>query len=186
VTGLRLDFTLRPRQFVDLDTLTETALGGLRDAGLHARGFPDLDVVLATLRREGAPGLDITTAEAAPLRQAVPPGPAALDVAAEHVPPATAAGKRAWRQRIAAAWSAPPLLTELVWADVALAVPGSILGPLEVVLDALEPVLGRDPRGRDRQEFFPGDDRIVWLRVRRESRRGAPPLRLRLGPARAG
>ncbi|MDQ3276200.1 MAG: hypothetical protein M3Q39_14545, partial [Actinomycetota bacterium] len=52
-------------------------------------------------------------------------------------------------------------------------------GPLEVVLDALEPVLGRDPRGRQWQAFFPNDHRVVWLRVLRAA--DGPAVRLRLG-----
>lgn len=63
---------------------------------------------------------------------------------------------------------------------MALGVPGSLFGPLEVVLDALEPILGRDPRGRDWQEFFPNDDRITWLRVRR-TQPSAKPLSLAIG-----
>jgi hypothetical protein len=86
---------------------------------------------------------------------------------------------RAWRRRIAEQWRDAEILTGDVWADVALGGSGSLLGPLEVVLDALEPVLGRDPRGRGWQEFFPNDHRIVWLRVRRVAK---PALRLRLGP----
>ncbi len=63
-----------------------------------------------------------------------------------------------------------------MWADVALHGGGSLLGPLEVTLDALEPVLGRDPRGRDWQEFFPNDHVIGWLRVRAcHARAGAAP-----------
>ncbi|MDP9405978.1 MAG: hypothetical protein M3O86_05160, partial [Actinomycetota bacterium] len=64
-------------------------------------------------------------------------------------------------------------------ADVALCSAGALLSPLEVVLDALEPVLGRDQRGRDWQEFFPNDHVVTWLRVRRVAR--GPALTLRLG-----
>lgn len=38
---------------------------------------------------------------------------------------------------------------------------------MKPVIDGLEPLLGRDPRGRLR--FVPNDHLIVWLRVTRDS-----------------
>jgi hypothetical protein len=182
--GVRLAFVVRPRQFVDLDTLAEAALAGLRDAGAYDRGFPGLDAVLAEKAAEGSPGLVVAPAAVAALCAVPPPGPAPLDVVGA-LPGPRAPGKAAWRDAIAAAWAPRQVLdAAAVWADVALAVGGSLLGPLEPVLDALEPVLGRDPRGRAWQAFFPNDDRILWLRVHRAPR-GDPPVRLRLGPIRA-
>jgi hypothetical protein len=183
---MRLAFTLRPRRFVDLDTLVETALAGLRDAGALRRGAPDLDVVLAT-KATGATataptGLRVDAVAGAALRAQPHPGPALLDAGSAALPGARREGKRAWREVLHGAWRGRGPLGGEVWAEVALAVPGSIVAPLEPILDALEPVLGRDPRGRDWQEFFPADDRITWLRVRRDQRPGAPALRLVLGP----
>lgn len=179
--ALRLHFTLRPRQFVDLDTLVVTTVAGLREAGLQRRGLPDLDIVLAT-RAEAAPtGAVVRFLSAAELLAESPPGPAMLEVSAPEPPGTRAEGKRAWRERIAAAWGPRSVLEGPVWAEVLLGRTGSLLAPLEPVLDALEPVLGRDPRGRDWQEFFPTDDRIVWLRIARAVDPGAPLLRLRLG-----
>ncbi|MBA2528625.1 MAG: hypothetical protein H0V19_01465, partial [Euzebyales bacterium] len=94
--------------------------------------------------------------------------------------PGRPAAKAAWRDAVAATWARRPVLAGDVWADVALRVGGSLLGPLEVVLDGLEPVLGRDPRGRDWQDFFPNDHLVNWLRVTRSTR--GPALRLTLGP----
>jgi hypothetical protein len=183
-SGLALAFTVRPRQFVDLDTLAENALAGLRDAAVLQRGLPGLDAVLATKAEGSATGLHLRAAPAGELAASAPPGPAALDAVGVRLPGTGREGKRAWREALAAAWAGAPTLDGPVWAEVVLGVRGSLLTPLEPVLDALEPVLGRDPRGRDWQEFFPADDRITWLRVRRGAE-GDPPVRLRLGP-RAG
>ena len=102
-----------------------------------------------------------------------------LDVRAAAVPRSDRAAKREWRAAIAAAWDGRDHVDADAFADVTFASRSSLLGPLEMVLDALEPVLGRDPRGRTWQEFFPNDHRILWLRVRRG---GDAPVRLRLGP----
>ena len=113
------------------------------------------------------------------LARLTPPGPALLAASSHHVPrPGDRQAKRAWRDVLAATWRGAPVDGE-VWIDVALQGPRSVLGPLEVVLDALEPVLGRDARGRDWQEFFPNDDRVTWLRVRRTAL--DPALTLTLG-----
>ena len=177
--GLRLAFVLRPGRWVDLDTLAESTARGLRDAGaLHPR-YAGLDAVLCTKAFGAQPGAVITPVAAASLAGS-PPGPEAVAVTDTAVPRRdNRTAKRAWRERIAAAWNRDMVLEGPSWADVELAVTGSLFGPLEVVLDGLEPVLGRDPRGRSWQEFFPNDDRIEWLRVRR---RGGAGLTLRLGP----
>lgn len=180
--GVVLAFTVAATRWVDLDTLAEETLAGLRDAGVWRRGFGGLDALLATRRDGTDPGAVIEPIAAAALRRRRPPGPVALDATGKKVPrPGAIAGKRAWRRRLADVWSGRPALTADVWADLELDVGGSLLGPLEPALDALEPVLGRDPRGRQWQEFFPNDHVIRWLRVRR-ARAGAPALRLRLGP----
>lgn len=179
--GLVLHFTVRPRQFVDLDTLVQTALAGLRDAGVYRRGFPGLDVILAAKAIGPETGLRTESAEAAVIAGREPPGPMLLDVHAAALPGSGREGKRAWREAIGAAWGSRATVPGEAWADVALRVSGSVLGPLEPILDALEPALGRDPRGRSWQEFFPADDRITWLRVRREQAADAPVLGLRLG-----
>jgi hypothetical protein len=176
--ALELDFVLPPRRWVDVDTLVESTVAGLRDAGVVAPRLAGLDGITATKRFGAAPGVAIRTVREAPL-WSLPPGAVALDVATDAVPLARRDAKRMWRDTLDRRWSGRPVLTGAVWTDVALAGEGSLLGRLEVVLDALEPVLGRDPRGRPWQEFFPNDDRIEWLRVRRD--RAGPALRLQLG-----
>lgn len=183
--AVELRFGTAPRQFVDLDTVTESTVAGLRDAGWWGRGFGGLEALLATRAVAPRPGLLARTTTPAALRRRRPPGPIAAEVAAAVAPRQRLAAKRAWRDDVAAAWGSRPPLTGPVWADVALATRGSLLAPVEVVLDGLEPVLGRDPRGRAAQEFFPADDRIVWLRLRRAAP-AAPGVVLRLGSAADG
>jgi len=179
--AVRLDFALAPRRWVDLDSLVEIAIAGLRDGGMFSARLSDLDGFVAT-KGEGPPGLTITPADPRDLAAEDQPGPVALDLDTDHPPrPGQRDAKRALRERLGQVWSGRPFLDAAVWTDVALSSAGSLLGPLEPVLDTLEPVLGRDPRGQPRQEFFPNDDRIVWLRVRRADP-GGPALRVQLGP----
>lgn len=176
--GLRLDFTLAPQRFVDLDSLVALTLGGLRDGGALTRGLRGLDALLAT-RAAGESGASITAVEPAALISVPPPGPVEVDV---HAPerPSGVAGKRALRTLVAAQRSAARVLAGPVWAEVLVADDRALTSGLEETLDCLEPVLGRDPRGQPRQEFFPNDHRVTWLRVARTT--AAPALRLRLGP----
>jgi hypothetical protein len=180
VTGVALDFILPPTAWVDVDTLAENTLAGLRDAGVLPARMAGLDAVIATKHSGGEPGATVAFATADALRRRRTPGDTACDVTWDHTPRSGDRNqKRLWRRRIAEQWGDREILAGDVWADVALGGAGSLLGPLEVVLDALEPVLGRDPRGRGWQEFFPNDHHIVWLRARRVAR---PALRLRVGP----
>lgn len=175
---LRLDFTLPPRRWVDLDTILTTTVAGLRDGAVYGRGLAGLEGVLAR-KHFGAPA-GVTLSVEDSLLGVPPPGPTLLAVDAAQPPTAERASKVAWRDRIVGAWAGRASLDGPVWADVRLWAPRSLLSRLEVVLDGLEPVLGRDPRGRAWQEFFPADDRIMWLRVVR-----APlgqGLGLELGP----
>ena len=177
-SGFTVAFFLRQGRWVDLDTLTETTAQGLRDAGALQARYAGLDAVVATKAFGDHPGAIITPLAAAGLAHP-PPGPPLFTASDAVVPrPGNRDAKRAWRALIAAAWGRSGPLEGACWADVELGVPGSLFGPLEVVLDALEPVLGRDPRGRDWQEFFPNDDRIQWLRVRRNAAVAGVTLRM--------
>jgi hypothetical protein len=178
--GALLAFRLPAGRWVDLDTLVVATLSGARDAGALAPGLRGLDALLATKGAGDPPGAELRVVRAASLRRRRVPGPAAVAVSSDLlVRPGQRSHKLAWRDAISTAWGDRPVLDGDVWTDVALRVDGSLLGPLEVVLDALEPVLGRDPRGRQWQAFFPNDHRITWLRVTRASRGAA--VRLRLG-----
>lgn len=177
--GVQLDFTIEPGRWVDLDSLVHPVLAGLRDAGAFSRGYPQLDVLVATKREGSATGVVVGLVDPAVLLAAHAPGPVAVHVAGQTIPrPGAVVDKRAWRERVAHAWGDRAPFQGTAWVEVALDA-GSLLHPLEVVLDALEPVLGRDPRGQERQEFFPNDHVIEWLRVRRSA--GEAPLELRLG-----
>lgn len=183
---LGLDFVLAPGRWVDLDSVAEVAVAGLRDGGTLGPRLATLDALLAT-KREGAPtGVTVTTAEPGTLAALARPGEQAVAVTAERLPlPGDRDAKRALRALLAAAWDDGAPLDGPVWSEVALNTGGSLLAALEPALDTLEPVLGRDPRGQPRQEFFPNDDRIVWLRVLRSGLSG-PPLQLKVGPCHTG
>ncbi len=175
--AVRLDFTLAAGRWVDLDSLVEVAVAGLRDGGMTA-----LDALIATKRDGAVSGLTVTPADPATLTAQPPPGPTAVTVEAPTLPlPGRREAKEALRDRLASAWDSRPLLEGDVWADLALATAGSLLAAMEPALDTLEPVLGRDPRGQPRQQFFPFDDRIVWLRIHRTT---GPAVTLSLGPVR--
>lgn len=180
VDGLELAFTLRSGHWVDLDTLTETALDGLRDAGVLPRGRRGLDALIAT-KAFGTPSGLRAWGRAAGLLSARPaPGECLLDVSGPGLASSPdRAAKRSWRARVEGGWDGRPVVVGDVWVEVVHAEEGSVTRGLEALLDVLEPVLGRDPRGRPWQEFFPNDDRIVWLRVRRAA--SGPGRRLRLG-----
>lgn len=176
VRGVKLDFTLAPRRWVDLDSLVEVAVAGLRDAGVTP-----LDALVATKREGPVSGLTVAKVDPVRLAAAPPPGPPAVTVEAAEMPlPGRREAKRALRDRLAAVWNHRPLVEGEVWADVAIATSGALLPAMEPALDTLEPVLGRDPRGQPRQEFFPYDDRITWLRVHRTPP-DSPPLVLTVG-----
>jgi hypothetical protein len=178
--GVRLLFHVEPDRWIDLDTLTEEALAGLRDGGLLAARFAELDAFLAEKRVGTKPGLRIRPEPARVVAAVAPPGPCLVDVAGDVLPrPGRREEKARWRDLLAAGWGDRPPLSGDVWAEVRLGTARSLVTSLEPALDALEPILGRDPRGRDWQRFFPNDDRIVWLRVQREPL--GPPIRLRLG-----
>lgn len=180
--GIEVAFRLPEGRWVDLDTILTTTLAGLRDAGALRPRLAGLDSVVATKRTGDLPGVRLQTASASMLERRRTPGPTLLDVTGDSVP-RDRAGKEALRAAVARVWADRPLLTEEVWAEVRLCGTGSLLGPLEATLDCLEPCLGRDPRGRDWQRFFPNDHRITWLRL---SRATTPALRLRVGRCRAG
>lgn len=178
IDGVRLDFVVGARQWVDIDTLAEATLRGLADAG--AVDLALLDAVVVTKAAAGAPSATVTPTSAGALRRRPPPGPTLLTTDTDARPrPGDVESKRRWREQIRQAWGDRAELTAPSWVDVALHGRGSLLSTLEVTLDALEPVLGRDPRGRAWQEFFPNDDRIGWLRLRRTAR--DPALRLTIG-----
>jgi hypothetical protein len=171
--AVRLDFVVSPGRWVDLDSMVEVAVAGLRDGGITA-----LDALVAT-KREG-PVSGLTLARADPARIEAPPGPPAVTVEAPVLPlPGRREAKHALRDHLAAAWGNQPLLEGEVWVDLGLATTGALLPAMEPALDTLEPILGRDPRGQPRQHFFPNDHLVVWLRVRRS--RGPAAVTLSLG-----
>jgi hypothetical protein len=73
--------------------------------------------------------------------------------------------KAAWRRCVADAFDGKPLETPC-WIDIATNSTRSLEALMKPVIDGLEPLLGRDPRGR--LEFVPNDDRVAHLTVRRQ------------------
>jgi hypothetical protein len=63
--AVSLSFRLEPHRRVDLDNLVRPALAGLRDAGVFARGFTNLDLIVATKVVALPPGLLVETDEVA-------------------------------------------------------------------------------------------------------------------------
>lgn len=158
VRTLTLAFTLEPDRRVDVDNLARPALAGLRDAGWFSRGFKSLDVLTVTKGTGDAPRLEVCP-KAAPTDL-----DATVDVQLFSTNLLPAEGrhdlKRLWREAVADAWPRAPLKGPL---EVQLGFGGrrSLVELLKPNLDALEPILGRDPRGR--LEFCPLDDKITRL-----------------------
>ena len=87
--------------------------------------------------------------------------------------------KLRWREAIAQAWPYEPLQGLPAALDIAVDTALSFKDLLKPIIDGLEPVLGRDPRGH--LELSPNDHLITWLRVLRSP--GPPTLRLQLATA---
>ena len=180
--AIRVDIGVEPARFVDLDSLLEVVVRGLRVAGRLPAGARQLVGVIATRSPADAPRVAVAAVAGVEVADLPPPGPVAAEVTTSRPPrPAVRNDRRALRDKLAREWGDRGVLDGPVWAEMQLSGQGSLLTPMEPTLDALEPVLGRDPRGQPRQEFFPADDRIVWLRLARVEP-GPVALRLRLGP----
>ncbi len=73
--GLVLAFVLPAERWVDLDTIVESTLAGLRDAGAVPARYAGLDAIVATKDGGSVPGARVTAAPAAGLARRRPPGP---------------------------------------------------------------------------------------------------------------
>lgn len=164
VAAVSLVFTVAPGRRVDVDNLARPALEGLRDAGWFRRGFPSLH------------HLRVTKVCGADLGLRVHVGVVDEDRTDDVDFLATLAGvipsegahevKRAWRDTVATRWARPPLDGELS-VELAFNTRSSLVGLLKANIDTLEPVLGRDPKGR--LTFCPLDDKVACLVARRTS-----------------
>jgi hypothetical protein len=165
--AVSLSFRLEPHRRVDLDNLVRPALAGLRDAGVFARGFTTLDLIVATKVIALPPGLLVETDEKAVLRSARSrPGTAVLCATSERMPrDEDRRSKAAWRRCVSDAFDGEPL-ERPCWIEIATNATRSLEALMKPVIDGLEPLLGRDPRGR--LEFVPNDDKVAHLTVRRQ------------------
>lgn len=179
--GVSLHFCLEVgRARIDLDNLIRPALDALRDAGVFGRGFRDLDALVAAKAAASPVGLEVTLMTAKDVGALPPPGELLLTVEDWGLPrDGDRVAKLRWREAIAQAWPYEPLQGLPAALDIAVDTVLSFKDLLKPIIDGLEPVLGRDPRGH--LEFSPNDHLITWLRVLRSPR--PPTLRLQLATA---
>lgn len=165
--GVALSFVLHSdRVRLDLDNLVRPALDALRDSGAALRGFSNVDAVLATKSAGEEAGLRVTIGKSGLVSSVDAPGAMLFTARSEVIPrDGSADSKMQWRQAVAASWAALPIPAGAVFVDIATSSELSLKDILKPVIDGLEPVLGRDPRGR--LEFCPQDERVVWLRAQR-------------------
>jgi hypothetical protein len=166
LSAVGLHFRLRESRRVDLDNLVRPALAGLRDSGVFNRGYRNLDLLVATKRPHADEGLDVDVDAGSVLQHSRTARSESILVAAAEFPrEGDRAGMVAWRERVAASCSGPPV-TGAAWVDVAARTAGSLEALMKPVIDGLEPFLGRDPRGRS--NFAPNDHLVVRLVMRRQ------------------
>lgn len=176
VAAIGLHFRLRRGRRVDLDNLVRPAVAGLQDAGVFSYGFRNLDLLVASKVQDDHEGLRVDVDAVAQ------PGPwshAVLAVAALALPREDdRASKAAWRDTIRDCYAGSPV-DGPVWVDMAARTTGSLVALMKPIIDGLEPLLGRDPRGR--LEFVPNDHQVERLTVRRQLQLPVP-LVLAAGP----
>lgn len=174
--SVHLHFRMAEPDRVDLDNLVRPVLAGLRDADVFRRGYGNLRAVSAEKTSERLAGVVMSLG-----RSAAAPKPAFVTVTSAELPHAEQPATRsAWRARVAEAYSGPAISAH-VYVDVAVSTPRSMEGLMKPIIDGLEPVLGRDPRGR--LVHVPNDHLVRWLRFRRVP--DGPRLTMRLGLLRA-
>lgn len=165
-SSVALHFRLELRRRVDLDNLVGPALAGLRDAGVYARGFPDLHGLIATKTTGETPGLAISLERQEHPGTVPAPGLTALVAASSALPhDGDRSSKVAWREQVRRCYDGEPV-ADPVWLNIAVRARGSLEALLKPIIDGLEPLLGRDSRGQ--LELVPNDDLVVWLRVTRQ------------------
>lgn len=84
--------------------------------------------------------------------------------------------KFSWRLEISEQWDGSEVI-QPVWVQIDVQSDRSLVDLMKPVIDGLEPILGRDPKGR--LQFCPNDHLIEWLQIRRVQ--AGPALTLSLG-----
>ncbi len=176
-------FRVEASRRVDLDNLVRPGLAGLRDAGIFTWGYRNLDLIVATKQTSDSPGLDVVLDEAGVGERLGRPGPVLLR-ATTSTPPRDGdrPSRIAWRECVADSLDHQVDVDEC-WVEIDASTTRSLEGVMKPVIDGLEPLLGRDPRGR--LEFVPNDDKIIHLVVQRQ-RDASPNLAVTAGPVAAG
>ena len=163
--SVALAFRVEPHRRVDLDNLIRPALAGMRDAGIFRWGYRNLDLLVAAKQPTDSPGLDIVLDDSEVRAHLDRPGPVLLRATSSTLPrDGDRASKAAWRDRVAGSLI-DRINGDECWVVIETNTTLSLEGIMKPVIDGLEPLLGRDPRGR--LEFVPHDDKIVYLVVRR-------------------
>ncbi|MDP2345498.1 MAG: hypothetical protein Q8O67_31430 [Deltaproteobacteria bacterium] len=158
VAAVTLAFTLESGRRVDVDNLARPVLAGLRDAAWFTRGFTSLDRLVVTKTHGEHVGVDIQPAALLPDLGA----DVDVQILSKNVIPSEGKHemKRVWREAIRDSWNKPPM-EGAVNVELGFRTTRSIVALLKPNIDALEPILGRDPSGR--LEFCPLDDKITRL-----------------------
>lgn len=167
------------RARIDLDNLVRPALDALRDAGVFGRGFRDLDALVAAKAAASPVGLGVMLMTAQETGSVRPLAGVLLTLEHGGLPrDGNRVAKVRWREAVAQAWPYAPLQGLPVVLDVRVSTSLSFKDLLKPIIDGLEPVLGRDPRGH--LEFSPNDHLITGLRMLRSP--GPPTLSMQLAP----
>lgn len=164
VSAVSLAFTLEHGRRVDVDNLARPALAGLRDAGWFTRGYKTLDRLVVTKVHADDVGVEILPTAAPPdLDREVD-----VQMLSKNMIPLEGKHdiKRIWREAVRDTWPKSPMDAP-VELQLGFRTKLSLIDLIKPNIDALEPVLGRDPRGR--LEFCPLDDKITRLTVWRIS-----------------
>ncbi|UUO07876.1 hypothetical protein M4951_06065 [Blastopirellula sp. J2-11] len=169
LANVSLTFRLEPYRNVDLDNLVRPAMRALKKSGFYQSGFPELNSITAS-KLVGQPiGVTIESGI-----QLIPEGKL-LSVESDHIPPSdpTFAWKSEWTAAIQKEWDVP-VISKPIWLAISTTSVRSLVDLMKPIIDGLEPVLGRDPDGRNR--FCPNDHLVNWLQIRRVSSGAAVKL----------
>lgn len=180
--GVSLRFCLEPgRARIDLDNLVRPALDALRNAGVFGRGFRDLHTLVASKTTGSPVGLRVGSVDPEDVGDLPTIGPLLLGLEHGELPrEGDRDSKMRWREAVARAWPYQPLHGLSFGVGITVSTALSFKDLLKPIIDGLEPVLGRDPRGR--LEFSPNDHLITWLLVARSTSPAILRLQLVNGP----
>lgn len=157
----------------DIDNLDRPVLDELKHAGIFSRGFPELHRVASTKR----PAMNGKTGAAIDVRpfhhRPAPQGFAGPIVSAarlrseDYTAMNRLSGDVAQQMAAQRLVAIPPDRPVMIAMDIHQVRPRSIKDLLKCALDALQPLLGRDPNGKKSYRYTPLDGRVVQYDVQR-------------------